>query len=268
MPTLATGTYSTAPAEARDTGDVEEIRRCVEMAHDNVNIGLLYAAANEETDLVGLLESNRLSLFFRYGLSLVQRLQHRANAVSDRLEARGFSEWGSYLDSPYVEMFQGVKMRYPGYFVGLDKPGEISFKNFAEISEVAEVESLLRWIPAWFDFFRFHRIIPGPPAKGGVTLSVLWNTAFARSVLGAERSILPLSREEFREFRLSISDASWEMQWLSYKDERLSEMSQSTNIEEAMRPLFAHARQKLEDILVVETDAVDLRFIEGLLVRD
>ena len=110
--------------------------------------------------------------------------------------------------------------------------------------------------------------MPGPPAKGGVTLSVLWNTAFARSVLGAERSILPLSREEFREFRLSISDASWEMQWLSYKDERLSEMSQSTNIEEAMRPLFAHARQKLEDILVVETDAVDLRFIEGLLVGD
>ena len=265
---LAYLTNLVVTAEARDTGDVEEIRRCVEMAHDNVNIGLLYSAANEESDLVRLLESNRLSLFFRYGLSLVQRLQHRGDLVSQRLEAQGFSEWGSYLDSPYIEMFRGLKMRYPAYFVGLDRPGEISFRNFAEISEVETVEYLLRCIPAWFDFFRFHRIMPVPPVQKGVTLSVLWNTAFARYVLGGERSVLPLSSEELREFRLLMSNTSWEMRWLSYKHESLSEMRQSTDIEEAMDPLFSHARQKLEDILVVEADSVDLRFIEGLLVRD
>ena len=223
---LAYLTNSIVTAEARDTGEVSEIRRCVGMAHDYINIGLSYVAKEEETAARDLLQTTQIRPFFQTGWSLIQRLQQQAGLMATQLEESGLAEWESYLDPPFREMYAGIRRKEPLFFVGLKTPGEIVSRRFEQLSEIRQVESLLARIPTWFRVFRRWAILPEEKAPEGVGLTALWNTAFARWVLGSslqrQLTIHPLNRAELQALRDQLPQATLEERWEAFQTHFLS----------------------------------------------
>jgi len=280
---LAYLTNSIVTAEARDTGEVSEIRRCVGMAHDYVNIGLSYAAKEDEVTAHELLQATQIRPFFQIGWGLLQRLQQQAGLMATQLEESGLSEWESYLDPPFREMYAGIRRREPLFFVGLETPGEIVSRRFEHLSEVRQVESMLARIPTWFRVFRRWAILPEEKAPEGVGLTALWNTAFARWVLGSslrekQLTIHPLNRAELQALHAQLPQVMLGERWETFQTQflspqppfirgaRRSPLVITPQELSALGPLAAYARDKLEEVLAIDMQTADLHFIEGLLV--
>ena len=279
---LAYLTNSIVTAEARDTGEVSEIRRCVGMAHDYANIGLSYAAKEDEVAARELLQTTQMRPFFQIGWSLLQRLQQQAGLIATQLEESGLAEWESYLDPPFREMYAGLRRPEPLFFAGLETPGEIVSRRFGHLSEVRRVESLLVHIPTWFRVFRRWAILPEEKAPEGVGLTALWNTAFARWVLGSslkkQLTIHPLNRAELQALHAQLPQAMLGERWETFlthflspqppfiRGARRSPLAITPQELSALDPLSAYARDKLEEVLVIDMQTADLHFIEGLLV--
>ncbi len=275
---LAYLTNSIVTAEARDTGEVSEIRRCVGMAHDYVNIGLSYAAKEDEVAAHELLQTTQMRPFFQIGWGLLQRLQQQAGLMATQLEESGMSAWESYLDPPFREMYAGLRRREPLFFVGLETPGEIVSRRFEHLSEVRQVESLLAQIPTWFQVFRRWAILPEEKAPEGVGLAALWNTAFARWVLENQLTLHPLNRAELQALHTQLPQATLGERWETFQTQflspqppfirgaRRSPLVITPQELSALGPLAAYARDKLEEVLVIDMQTADLHFIEGLLV--
>ena len=279
---LAYLTNNIVTAEARDTGEVSEIRRCAGMAHDSVNIGLAYAAKEDETVARELLQTTQIRPFFQTGWSLLQRLQQQASLMATQLEEDGLAEWESYLDPPFREMYAGVRCKEPLFFVGLKTPGEIVSRRFGHLSEIRQVELLLAQIPTWFRVFRRWAILPEEKAPEGVGLTALWNTAFARWVLGSslknQLSIHPLNRVELQALHDRLPQATLEERWEAFQTHflspqppfirgaRRSPLAITPQELSALGPLAAYARDTIEEVLAIDIQTADLRFVEGLLV--
>ena len=275
---LAYLTNSIVTAEARDTGEVSEIRRCVGMAHDYVNIGLSYAAKEDEVAAHELLQTTQMRPFFQIGWGLLQRLQQQAGLMATQLEEGGLAAWESYLDPPFREMYAGLRRPEPLFFVGLETPGEIVSRRFEHLSEVRRVESLLAQVPTWFRVFRRWAILPEEKAPEGVGLTALWNTAFARWVLENRLSLHPLNRAELQALHNQLSPTTLGERWETFQTQflspqppfirgaRRSPLVITPQELSALGPLAAYARDKLEEVLVIDMRTADLHFIEGLLV--
>ncbi len=263
---LAYLTNHIAMAEARDTGEVSEIRRCVGMAHDYVNIGLSYVAKEDGTVAQELLQTTQIRPFFQTGWSLLQRLRQQASRMATQLEKSGLSEWESHLDPPFREMYAGVRRKEPLFFVGLRTPGEIVSRRFGQLSEIRQVESLLAQIPAWFRVFRRWTILPEEKAPEGVGLTTLWNTAFAWWILEDQLAIHPLNRAKIQALHDHLSYATLEERWEAFQTETAAHSGVTPRELHALGPLAAYARDAMEEILAIDIQTADLRFIEGLLV--
>ena len=279
---LAYLTNNIVTAEARDTGEVSEIRRCVSMAHDYVNIGLAYVAREDETVARDLLQTTQIRPFFQTGWGLLQRLQQQASLMATQLEESGLAEWESYLDPPFREMYAGVRRKEPLFFVGLKTPGEIVSRRFGHLSEIRQVELLLAQIPTWFRVFRRWAILPEEKAPEGVGLTALWNTAFARWVLGSslkkQLTIHPLNRVELQALHDRLPQATLEERWEAFQTHflsphppfirgaRRSPLAITPQELSALGPLAAHARDTIEEILAIDIQTAALHFVEGLLV--
>lgn len=263
---LAYLTNNIVTAEARDTGEVSEIRRCVSMAHDYINIGLAYAAKEDETAARALLQTTQIRPFFQTGWSLLQRLQQQASLMATQLDESGLAEWESYLDPPFREMYAGVRRKEPLFFVGLETPGEIVSRRFGQLSEIGQVESLLAQIPTWFRVFRRWAILPEEKAPEGVGLTALWNTTFARWVLENQLSIHPLNRVELQALHDRLPQAALEERWEAFQTETAAHSGGTPQELHALGPLAAYARDTIEEVLAIDIQAADLRFVEGLLV--
>ena len=265
---LAYLTNSIVTAEARDTGETREIRRCVEMAHDHVNIGLAFAAKENEIEAQHLLRLTQVRPFFQVGRGLVQRLQHQANQMAAQLHENGLPEWESYLDTPFREMAVGVRRRMPVFFMGLETPGEIVSRQFSRLSEVKQVQALLAEIPIWFGVLRRWEILPEGKAPEGVTLAVLWNTAFARWVLESRADVRPLQRQELETLHEQLRHAVLEERWNGFRAFAAELMRLTHEEQGALETLARHGREKIEEVLVLDGKTMDLRFVEGLLVEE
>ncbi len=255
-------------AEGRDTGEIGEIRRCVEMAHDYVNIGLAFTAKENEKDAQHLLQSTQVRPFFQAGRGLIQRLQHQADKMAAQLHEKGLPEWASYLDTPFREMAVGVRRRMPLFFVGLETPGEIVSRRFSRLSEVKQVQALLAQIPMWLVALQRWELLPEGKAPEGVTLAVLWNTAFAHWVLERQVDVRVLKRQELETLHEQLPPASLEERWNAFLVFAAEQIRFTHEEQAALGTLARHARDKIEEVLVVDAKTVDLRFIAGLLVEE
>jgi hypothetical protein len=139
---LADLTNQVVIADGCDPGEVSEVRRCVELVHDMVNIGLAFTTDDNDA-AVQSLQQTVLRPFFQLGMTLLLRLQHRAQELDATLRQENISDWLTYLDSPFRETCAGVLRRRPLFFVGLETPGEILARRFRILDEVRKVETVL-----------------------------------------------------------------------------------------------------------------------------
>jgi len=263
---LAMLTNQVVIAEACDPSELAEVRRCAELVHDYVNIGVVYLATGEQGEAARLLHETRLRPFFQVGMSLTFRLQQQERQLDADLRRNGIADWQAYLDSPFQETCAGVQRRLPLFFRGLETPGEILYRRFQNLTEIRQVETVLAQIPLWFAAMQRWELVPEGRAPEGVTLEVLWNTAFARWVVEREVAVRPLSRADLgalqkRLHRTTVAEQSGAFLALVATQLKLTEEET-----EALRALATHAREKLHEVLAVEAVTANLRFIEGVLV--
>ena len=264
---LAYLTNAVVTVEARDTGEVDEIRRCARTAHDYVNIGLAFASREDGPAARNLLQTTRIHAFFRTGWSLVQRLHHVAGRLAEDLSSAVGADWDRYLDPPSREACTGLRSRLPLYYVGLDAPGEILSRRFATFAEVQRVATLLGDIPVWFHVLRQNGAFPEHEPPEGVTLGVLWNTGFAHWVLEGEASIRPLRRSELQALHDRLADATPDERWPAFLDHAVRQAGLDAEQRPALDRFAAFARDKLEEALAVDVETADLRFLDGILVE-
>lgn len=255
-------------AEACDPGDLAEVRRCVEMAHDYPNIGLSYLARGQESEASRLLHETALRPFFQVGLSLILRLQQQVKQLDAALRAEGLPEWEEYLDSPFRETCAGVRRQPPLFFRGLEAPGEILYRRFQDFAEVQRVQTLLTQIPLWFAVMRRWGLLSQEGTLTGRTLEVRWNTIFARWVVERKAEMRPLNRAALKILQKKLSATTLEKESAAFVALASAHLQLTEEETEALRTLAAYACERLHEVLGVDIGNADLRFVEGLLVAE
>jgi len=253
-------------AEACDPGELSEVRRCVELVHDYLNIGLSYLAQGQESEASRLLHETALRPFFQVGLSLILRLQQREQQLDTAFRAEAFPEWNQHLDSPFRETCDGIQRQPPLFFRGLETAGEILYRRFQNCAEVQQIETILTYIPVWFAVLRRWGLLPEDRTIAGATLEVWWNTAFARWLLGRKVSLRPLNRAELKTFQKKLAAKTLEKEGEAFIALAATQLNLTDKETEALRALATHASERLHEALRVNVDTADLRFVEGLLV--
>ncbi|MBI3249388.1 MAG: hypothetical protein HYZ50_23040 [Deltaproteobacteria bacterium] len=262
---LAMLTNEAVVAQARDPGEVAEVKRCVEEVHDYVNIGLAYFAQENDSAAARLVREIRLRPFFQVGFSLTTRLQQYEHALQAVARAHAGEAWETLLDTPFREACAGVRRQPPMFFRGLDTPGEIFLRRFRDFAEVRRMERLLEQIPLWFAVLNRCQLLPDHMSEQ-VSLATLWNTAFAHWTLAAQVDVRPLTRAEFVAFRQGLRGTVLNDEQERFLAFLAAQASVSTEERQALQVLAACARERLEEALSVNVEGTDLRFLEGLLV--
>jgi len=184
------------------------------------------------------------------------------------LRRGGIADWSTYLDSPFQETCAGVQRRPPLFFRGLATPGEVLHRRFQTLAEIRQVETVLAQIPLWFATLQRWELLPEGRAPEGVTLEVLWNTAFARWVVNQEVEVRPLSRADLSALQKQLHKTAVAEQSEAFLALAAAQLKLTQEETAALRVLATQAREKLPDLLAVEAATVDLRFIEGVLVTE
>lgn len=252
--------------EGGDPGELAEARRCVSMTHDWLNIGLAFFAHGDEQRGARLVRDFALRPFFQAGVSLVLQLQRRAKDLEGHLRNRGIPFWPEYLDTPFHETWVGVHRRPPRFFLGLTTPGEILYRGFRTLAEVRQVEEILAQIPVWMTLLQRWGVLSDERPPAGVTLTTLWNTAFARWVIEERAEVRPLRRTDLLRLQARLQGEGFPEHWETFCDLVALRFRWTAEEMAAMRPLVALARDKLRDVLAVDLAAADLTFLEGVLV--
>jgi len=264
---LAVLTNETAVAEARDLGEVMEIRKCAEEVHDYVNIGLAYRARESEDEAIRLLSNTLLRPFFRIGVSATLRLQQRAREIEVALRRQIGEQWETLLDSPFREVCANARRQPPVFFRGLEDPGEIFARRFRNMTEVKQVESVLDCVPLWFEVLQRGRLLPTRDLKEHETVAVLWNTAFAWWVIKGQPNMQPLKRRDLSNLQKKLTAVALNDELARFLSFLSAELSFSKDEAAAMKALASFARDKIEEILDVAVETADLRFLDGVLVE-
>ncbi|MBM4255218.1 MAG: hypothetical protein FJ147_04905 [Deltaproteobacteria bacterium] len=265
---LAVLTNQVVIAEGADPGEVSDVRRCVELAHDCLNIGLEYLAKGDERQAVYLLHETMLRPFFQIGRSVTLRLGQQAREVARDLQHRIGEPWVGLVDSPFREATAGAQRRQPLFFRGLETPGEILFRPFRSLTDVVRVEALLAQVPVWFSVFAKLELLPQEAEFEQVSLAVLWNTMFARWVVTQNVDIKPLRRRDLNTLQRKLRGSQLDTQRVAFQRFVADHCQLSPQESQALHTLAEHALEKLHEALTVDAMTIELRFIEGLLMEE
>lgn len=258
---LAYLTNQVVMAEACDTGELSEIRRCAELVCDVLNIGLEYAAQGDPDRAAQLVQDSQLHAFFQIGWSLVLGLYQRAKHLDTVLTKEGEAGWQRWVDTPFREAYAGVRRSMPAFFQGLETPGEVLYRRFRNLADVRRIETVLSHIPHWFAALRPWLDEADRAAARDLSLTAVWNTACIRWVVDRVLTVQPLQRTEVEEFQRAFGGASDE-RYAEFLSLAARHLAWGADEDAAMRVLAGVARPKLQEI--VELPEVDFRFTAGL----
>ena len=265
---LAYLTNHVVMAEACDTGELSEVRRCAELVHDMLNIGLMYATHGDEMQAQELVQTTKLHPFFQIGWGLTLRLREHAQQLEAFLNREGGGDWQSYFDTPFQETFTGAQRRTPTFFQGLEKPGEVLYRRFQKLADIDQVEAILAHIPHWFMIMRRWGLLPEGPAPQEVTLGVLWNTAFVHWVVGQTVEIQPVHRSDVARFQERVQETSLAEQSAAFLALAATQLDLQAEEQRALASFSAAVQEKLREIIELAVEQADLRFVGGILVAE
>ena len=263
---LAYLTNHVVMAEACDTGELSEVRRCAELVHDMLNIGLMYATHGDEVHAQELVQTTKLHPFFQIGWGLTLRLRERAQQLEAFLNREGRGDWQSYLDTPFQETLTGVQRQTPTFFRGLEKPGEVLYRRFQKLTDINQVETMLTHIPHWLTIMRRWGLLPEGSAPEGVTLEALWNTALVHWVGAQAVSVQALQHADIVRFRDRVDETTLEEQTQAFQRLAVTQLNLNAEEQDALTAFAAAAQGKLQELLNIRPDQVDVRFVSGVIV--
>lgn len=265
---LAALTNQVVIADGCDPGELAEVRRSVALTHDTLNIGLAFLADGDEVRGAQRLRETVLRPIFQAGFGLMSRVSQQARALDADLLKSGLVAWETYLDTPFREGVAGAKRRPPLFFRGLETPGEILYRPFQQLADIHTVERMLAQLPIWFGVVHQLAAWTAGPAPEGVTLSVLWNTAFVHWVVDKTSTCQPVQRKDIMVWQRHVKGKKLEPALAAFMATVAAQCQLTEDDTETLRPLAAFAQERLNDVLAVDATTIDLNYIEGLLVTE
>jgi len=201
---LVTGANAVIVADAVDPGDLDAVRRAVEVGRAFVEMGLRELAGADEARAAEILATTAVKALFQRGFGRVLELGWRA----ERLLASGAagSREAPLLDPPLGEMVVALLGRRPRYFPGLDAPreewgpiaaGAFEPRGFLSPVEVARTAEALTLSEGLVALAARLGLAPAR-AEGPLTprLATLYLTALANERLGRAFAADPLPAAE------------------------------------------------------------------------
>lgn len=265
---LAALTNQVVIADGCAPGELTEVRRCVALVHDTLNIGLAFLAEGNEVEAVHRLHETLLRPIFQAGFGLTRRVSQQARALDADMQKSGLVAWETYLDTPFREGVAGAKRQPPLFFRGLETAGEILYRPFQEFADIHKVETVLARLPVWFGVMHHLAALSPGPAPEGVTLSVLWNTAFVRWIVEKTINCHPLQRKDLSVWQQHVKGKKLEKELTAFITTVATQCQLTDDDTATLRELSVFAQEWFNDVMAVDATTVDLKFIEGLLVEE
>lgn len=114
------------------------------------NLGLAHLADESVETGAQVLQRVWPEELFRVGFTLIDRLGRRARDLRKRAAARTYP---SLFGAPTDDVLEAAAARPPMLFEGLDEPGAMSWRDFADPAELARVEAVVGEAEALLRFF-------------------------------------------------------------------------------------------------------------------
>lgn len=253
-------------ASQADIGNPEHIATALQETYANLEIALGYLCGNDLQQAEQLLASHYLEHIFRLGFSLLLRLQRRARKVR--------SEVGPLLDAPFARLIEGLAAPRPLLYRDLVEPGRDELRPFRSYQEVEVSETALGGVEDQQRLFHEHLPLQREALaqldltgcnieENDLTLATLLLTSLANRLLGRDFSPLPLPADDLTSLHAMISrdgqlNDNLRRETLTWLDGLVSGSS----------TFGAYCLGLWEDgICALEAQALDARFVSGLIVR-
>jgi len=126
-----------------DFADTTAVRASLECVHAYVNIGLEYLSNQVPRQLVPLLTERSLLSICQVGFSLSMRLRQRASHLQVHLNGaagvrRALPGLARYVVDGLLQTW------HPQFFVGLESPGDIVYRDFLRFQDICLVDAVLQ----------------------------------------------------------------------------------------------------------------------------
>jgi hypothetical protein len=128
-----------------DFADTAAVRASLGRVHAQVNIGVEHLCAQQPQLLVPLLTDRSLLSIAQVGFSLAMRLKQRALYFQTHLQrAAGVRR---ALPGCVRSVIDGLLQTWhPQFFLGLEVPGEMAYREFLHLRDIQDVDAILRSI--------------------------------------------------------------------------------------------------------------------------
>ena len=125
-----------------DFANTVAVRVSLGRVHAYVNIGLEYLSNYHTEQLVSLLTDRSLVFICQVGFSLSMRLRQRASALQTHLNRAGGVRRA--LPALARHVVDGLLQAWhPQFFVGLESPGDLTYRDFLHFQDVCLVDAVL-----------------------------------------------------------------------------------------------------------------------------
>ena len=254
-------------AEGVDYGERDSVSEAIRLGHDTVNLALEHLSKGKREAAAARLTETHLQHLFRFGWSTLLDLHRQTRGIVDGLGETGTATL-RFLDSPFREVLEGCLRKKPRYFEGLDTPGELSYRPFRSVAELARAREILELLEELPELSRARlgqdlADIVGlrPSGADEFRLSAVLLTALAHGILGEDASTRPIPLDSLPELRRrSIDEATG----------RLLEAVRARFFgkESPARPLLDTCVQRFEEefLALAPDEPVDPRFLTCLMV--
>jgi hypothetical protein len=119
----------------------QAVHTSLSRVHAYLNLGIEYLKGNDVQQLPSLLTSNSLQSIFDVGFTLSMRLHRQALHIQRHLNhAAGIRR---ALPGLTRQVLDGLLLRTPQFFVGLESPGAIGYRSFLHLQDLMLITPIL-----------------------------------------------------------------------------------------------------------------------------
>ena len=174
-----------------------------------VNLGLMWLSDESQSRALKVATSLWPEQLFRVGFTLVSELAGRARDIASRA---GSHHNLRLFGEPIDDTLEGLGRRYPALYEGLVRPGALVWRDVHTLEELTRLELAVNDAEAVLGFFE-RQLGFSPEAlmtasfgdlpeaeRDAITLSTLFRTGLAQTLLSDSFSFEPLGREELAAF--------------------------------------------------------------------
>lgn len=268
-------------AEAVDLSNIVGVERAIKKVYHTLNLGLQYLSKEDEIKALEILRSFPLQKLFQCGVSTTIVLKRRAESILKGSWFSGDRKNLVFLDSPYVEKFEGILKRRPNLY------REGVYEDFKTLRDLEEADNFLKFIEAIVHFFGEEwKVYPRdlkkmdwsrchPERWEEITLSTIFLTSLSNQILRGMFQFEAIPRAQLSELLSRLFERDTQGKGVVRMEIKnklrgwFNSVEKDKKGQDHLRAFFDFCLDLLEQEYgkISPGEEVDPRFVKGLLIR-